>query len=338
MAKKIESPRGGVSDAAIQLVNESIVWDMTLPWVSGYADDDTLRRFHDCGIDVISLTIGGVDSTFETVTDWKATVTRKIESQPDTMVLCKTIEEIDSARTQGKLALLFNFQETLPFGRKIDRVSLFYGLGVRHALLSYNAKNLVGDGCAERTDCGLSRWGIELIEEMNRVGMLVDGTHSGYRTTMEALEITDSPFIFSHSNAWSVFEHYRNIKDDQIKACASTGGVIGINGLGEFLDDHDATTQSMFKHIDYIANLVGPEYVGLGLDYVRDVDGFWDWVRYNDFMWPKNEKQERTNSRFAQPEQVLELVDLMLNSGYSESDAKAILGGNFRRVCEQVWK
>ena len=205
-------------------------------------------------------------------------------------------------------------------------------------MLSYNAKNLVGDGCAERTDCGLSRWGIELIEEMNRVGMLVDGTHSGYRTTMEALEITDSPFIFSHSNAWSVFEHYRNIKDDQIKACASTGGVIGINGLGEFLDDHDATTQSMFKHIDYIANLVGPEYVGLGLDYVRDVDGFWDWVRYNDFMWPKNEKQERTNSRFAQPEQVLELVDLMLNSGYSESDAKAILGGNFRRVCEQVWK
>ena len=338
MAKKIESPRGGVSDAAIQLVNESIVWDMTLPWVSGYADDDTLRRFHDCGIDVISLTIGGVDSTFETVTDWIATVTRKIESQPDTMVLCKTIEEIDSARTQGKLALLFNFQETLPFGRKIDRVSLFYGLGVRHALLSYNAKNLVGDGCAERTDCGLSRWGIELIEEMNRVGMLVDGTHSGYRTTMEALEITDSPFIFSHSNAWSVFEHYRNIKDDQIKACASTGGVIGIKGLGEFLDDHDATTQSMFKHIDYIANLVGPEYVGLGLDYVRDVDGFWDWVRYNDFMWPKNEKQERTNSRFAQPEQVLELVDLMLNSGYSESDAKAILGGNFRRVCEQVWK
>jgi len=338
MAKKIESPRAGVSDAAIQLVNESIVWDMTLPWVSGYADDDTLRRFHDCGIDVISLTIGGVDSTFETVTDWIATVTRKIESQPDTMVLCKTIEEIDSARTQGKLALLFNFQETLPFGRKIDRVSLFYGLGVRHALLSYNAKNLVGDGCAERTDCGLSRWGIELIEEMNRVGMLVDGTHSGYRTTMEALEITDSPFIFSHSNAWSVFEHYRNIKDDQIKACASTGGVIGINGLGEFLDDHDATTQSMFKHIDYIANLVGPEYVGLGLDYVRDVDGFWDWVRYNDFMWPKNEKQERTNSRFAQPEQVLELVDLMLNSGYSESDAKAILGGNFRRVCEQVWK
>ena len=338
MAKKIESPRGGVSDAAIQLVNESIVWDMTLPWVSGYADDDTLRRFHDCGIDVISLTIGGVDSTFETVTDWIATVTRKIESQPDTMVLCKTIEEIDSARTQGKLALLFNFQETLPFGRKIDRVSLFYGLGVRHALLSYNAKNLVGDGCAERTDCGLSRWGIELIEEMNRVGMLVDGTHSGYRTTMEALEITDSPFLFSHSNAWSVFEHYRNIKDDQIKACASTGGVIGINGLGEFLDDHDATTQSMFKHIDYIANLVGPEYVGLGLDYVRDVDGFWDWVRYNDFMWPKNEKQERTNSRFAQPEQVLELVDLMLNSGYSESDAKAILGGNFRRVCEQVWK
>ena len=214
----------------------------------------------------------------------------------------------------------------------------FNRLGVRHALLAYNAKNAVGDGCAERTDAGLSRWGIEVIEEMNRVGMLVCGTHSGRQTTLDAMSFSTAPCIFSHSNAWGVYPHYRNIRDEQIRACADKGGVIGINGLGEFLDDHEASSESMFRHIDYIAEMVGARHVGIGLDFVKDVKGFWGWVQHNSFMWPPNENQVRTNSRFAQPEQIVELTDLMLARGYSAEDIRGILGGNFRRVCAEVWK
>ena len=118
---------------------------------------------------------------------------------------------------QAKLALTFNLQETNPLDGNLDMIDVYYELGVRHMLLAYNQKNRVGDGCAERTDSGLSRFGVRVIQEMNRVGMLVDGTHSGYKTTMEAMEVCSVPFIFSHCNAWQVVPHYRNIKDDQIK-------------------------------------------------------------------------------------------------------------------------
>lgn len=327
-----------VSEKAIELVSESLVWDMTLPWVPGYSDDVTLPRFHEAGIDVISLTVSGIDYSFAEAVEWTAKVTQNIEMRSEQMILCKTTADILKAKSEKKLALIYNLQETVHFGRSIERIRLFYDLGVRHALLAYNAKNAVGDGCAERTDAGLSRWGIQVVEEMNRVGMLVDGTHSGYRTTLDALEVTKAPFIFSHSNAYGVFPHYRNIRDEQIRACAKTGGVIGINGLGEFLNDHEASTESMFRHIDYIATLVGPDHVGIGLDYVKGVDAFWHWVQKNAYMWPDNENQTRTRSKFAQPEQILELTNIMIKHEYSDEEIKNILGGNFMRVCEKVWK
>ena len=328
-----------VSAQATALTEAALVWDMTLPWVRGYAHDDILPRFHAAGMDVISLTVGAREgSDFSSIVRWIAKWTRKIRGHEDTMLLCRSVADIDRAKAAGKLALVYNLQETMFFEDKLELIGLFYELGVRHALLAYNVKNAVGDGCAERTDAGLSRWGIQVVQEMNRMGMLVCGTHTGYRTTMDAMEVAQAPFIFSHSNAYGVYPHYRNIKDDQIKACAASGGVMGINGLGEFLDDHDATSRSMFRHIDYIAKMVGPEHVGIGLDFVKNVEGFWDFVRKADFMWPPNPNQTRSFSKFGQPEQVVELTQLMLDAGYAEADIRGILGENFRRVAESVWK
>jgi membrane dipeptidase len=338
--KLYDEVRHRVSEEAIALTEDAFVWDMTLPWVPGYADEYTLQRFHRAGVNAISLTVGGGgDHETAPLIKWIAEVRCFIADRPEEMVLCRSVEEMERARSENKIALVLNFQETRPFQNDLNLISLYYDLGVRHALLAYNARNAVGDGCAERTDSGLSRWGIQVIEEMNRVGMLVCGTHSGYRTTMDAIEVTKAPFIFSHSNAYSVHQHYRNIRDDQIKACANTGGVVGVNGLGEFLDDHEATSQSMFKHIDYIANLVGPEHVGIGLDYVRDVAGFWNtWVVGNTHMWPENAGSVRTFSKFAQPEQIFELTNLMLRHNYRESEIRGILGHNFKRVAAEVWK
>jgi len=338
--KHCDQIRRGVNEEAVALTDDAFVWDMTLPWGRSTADDHTLQRFHRASINAVSLTVGGSrDHETGPLIKWIAEVRRFISDRSEEMVLCQSVADIDRACSENKLALIFHFQETRPFQNDLNLVGLYYDLGVRHALLAYNAKNAVGDGCAERTDAGLSRWGIQVVEEMNRVGMLVCGTHSGYRTTMDAMEVSTAPFIFSHSNAYSVHPHYRNIRDDQIRACANSGGVIGINGLGEFLDDHEATSESMFKHIDYIANLVGPQHVGLGLDYVRDVDAFWqNWVVGNSYMWPENEGRVRTFSRFAQPEQVYELTDLMLRHDYTETEVRAILGENFRRVASEVWK
>jgi membrane dipeptidase len=199
-------------------------------------------------------------------------------------------------------------------------------------LLAYNLKNAVGDGCVERTDGGLSKYGIRLIEEMNRVGVLVDGSHTGYRTTMEAMEICRAPFIFSHSNAEAVVSHYRNIKDDQIRACAKSGGLIGVNGVNEFLGDESAASDTMFRHIDHLASLVGPEHVGIGLDYVRDVDAVWAWMQRERDLWPQHGDTPMPYPAHAQPEQIAELAGLMLSHGYRPDDVANILGGNFLRV------
>jgi membrane dipeptidase len=173
---------------------------------------------------------------------------------------------------------------------------------------------------------------------MNRVGMLVDGAHSGYRTTMDAMEASTAPCIFSHSCAYAVFAHYRNIKDDQILRCAQTGGVVGVNGLGEFIDDTEARSESMFRHIDHIANLAGPQHVGIGLDYVKDVAAFWQYVDDSPEAWPENQGKRNRHTKFVQPEQIEELAELMCRKNYSEEHIRWILGGNFRRVAKQVWK
>ena len=323
--------------AARALTQNALVWDNTLPWGPSYADADTWPRFHDAGVDLISLTVMGPEALLDGTVRQIARVRAAIRAQPDRFVLCGTADEVLAAKAAGKLGLVFNLQETDMLEGRLEMVQAYYDLGVRHMLLAYNARNHVGDGCAERSDGGLSRWGLEVVAEMNRVGMLVDGTHAGHRTTMDAMAACTAPFIFSHCNAHAVHPHYRNIRDDQIKACARSGGVVGLNGLGEFLGDDTAGSASIFRHMDHMVQLVGAEHVGLGLDYVRNAGRFWDWVRDNAHMWPAS-PNDRTGSAFAQPEQVAELTELMLRAGYGDADVRGILGGNWLRLARQVWK
>lgn len=326
-----------MTDAAA-LLRDALVWDNTLPWGPGYADDDvTLPRFHAAGVDLISLTVMGPEAGLDGTIRQIARVRAAIAARPDRLALCGSAAEVRAAKASGRLGVVFNLQETAMLEGRLEMVQCYYDLGVRHMLLAYNARNAVGDGCAERTDAGLSRWGLRVVEEMNRVGLWVDGTHTGYRTTMEAMEVCRGPFIFSHCNAHAVYPHYRNIRDDQIRGCASTGGVVGVNGLGEFLDDDAAGSGSVFRHLDHIVQLVGARHAGLGLDYVKDAARFWAWVEANPHAWPAPPKPRR-GSAFAQPEQILELVELMLRAGYGEAAVRDILGGNWLRLAEEVWR
>lgn len=333
-----ERPGIVASDRARSLVRDALVWDNTLPWGPDYADaDETLPRFHRAGVDLISLTVMGPEAGLDGTMRQIARVRAHVAARPGQLTLCGSAVEVKAARAAGKLGLVLNLQETNMLEGSLDMVQVYYDLGVRHMLLAYNARNHVGDGCAERTDGGLSRWGLRVLEEMHRVGMWIDGTHSGYRTTMEAMEAVAGPFIFSHCNAHAVYPHYRNIRDDQIRACAASGGAVGVNGLGEFLDDDLARSETIFRHLDHMVQLVGPRHVGLGLDYVKDAARFWAWVRNNAHMWPAS-PNDRTGSAFAQPEQVAELTELMLRAGYADGDVRGILGGNWLRLAQEVWR
>jgi membrane dipeptidase len=331
--------RERVSERTIALYEDALVWDMTLPWLASYADKDvTLPRFRSAGVDFACLTVNDFPGSLGGSVRRIAEVTRHIGERSDTLVLVKSVDDIHQSKREGKLALAFNLQETNPLEGEVNFVQTYYDLGVRYMLLAYNQKNLVGDGCSERTDAGLSRFGVRVVQEMNRVGVIVDGSHSGYRTTMEAMEVATAPFIFSHSLANAVHEHYRNIRDDQIKACAKSGGVIGFNGVAFFLGDETASSETVVRHIDHISNLVGPEHVGIGLDYCRDSKSVGVWTLSNTDMWPPNKGVPFGETAFVQPEQLLEITDMLLARGYEESDVRGILGENFARVARQVWK
>jgi membrane dipeptidase len=328
-----------ISAAAAKLHADALVWDNTVPW-SGFGRAElkrnALSHHSAAGADFVSVTVATDGQNAAQTIDTIARERRFFLAHPDRFRLCETVDDIFAAKAAGVLGIGFHFQGTNAFERDTGLVETYYKLGVRHALMAYNQKNHVGDGCHERTDGGLSRFGIELIAEMNRVGMIVDCSHTGYQTSMETFEYSRAPTIFSHANARAVYDHPRNIRDDQIDACAKTGGVIGVNGIGVFLGPNDASTELLLKQIDYIANRVGVEHVGIGLDWVYDMESLMTEVRKLGSTYPDGAYD--LDIKVAQPEQLPGLTEGLLIRGYSQSDIEAILGLNWVRVATQVWK
>jgi membrane dipeptidase len=330
----------GITAEAARIHAEAMVWDATFPFGpscgSPQAHVKSLNLMRSQGCDVVLVT------TASDQDDMAATV-RKIAN--DAALLraesgwCRqafALSDIREARQKGQISVVFSFQGTVPFERTISLVEVYYRLGVRQALMAYNQKNHVGDGCHERNDGGLSRFGIELVREMNRVGMLVDCTHTGYRTARDVFEVSSAPVIFSHSNPRALADHERNIPDDLIDACARSGGVIGVNGVNIFLGAL-VVPETLFRHIDYIVQRVGPDHVGIGLDYVSEPDTLIALVKASASKYPEDQGYE-TEINFAAPTLLPKLTEHMLNRGYSSRDVGMILGGNWFRVAEAVWR
>lgn len=330
-----------MTDAAT-LHADALVWDQTFPaaptcgsWPSHFA---ALERMRSSGYNAVSITVG-VDpedaaSALRRIAFWR----QYVAANADRYTLLMRADDALDAQKAGKLAIGFHFQGTTPFERDIGLVEAFYKLGVRHALMAYNQKNHVGDGCHERTDAGLSRFGIEIVQEMERVGMLVDCTHTGRRTSLDVFEIATRPVIYSHSNSALLVDHQRNIADDMAKACAATGGVVGVNGIGIFLGDNDPSTDALFRHVDHYVGLIGARHVAIGLDSVSEPAVLVAAVQAQASKYPAGQSYETTDLKISVPEQIPDLTERMVQAGYPEEDIRAILGGNWLRLAREVWK
>ncbi len=319
-----------VSEKAAALHSEALVLDMTMPWLNYLPLDqqvEPLGRMAASGYTFVSLTLAvdsnGLNDTMHIIAKERA----YFLANADKYVLVETVDDIRRAKQEKKLALGFHFQGTNPVSSDLNMVETYYKLGVRHMLMAYNKKSAVGDGCSERTDGGLSRFGVALVEEMNRVGMMVDVSHTGYRTSMDVFEVSPDPVVFTHANPLALWDTPRNIRDDQIKACAKSGGVIGFNGCGTFLGDNITDTETMLRHIDYLAELVGPQHVGIGLDHVSDSMAL---AIYMGADWG--------DTNFADPEQLPKITEGLIGRGYPDVDVRGILGENWLRLAQQVWK
>jgi len=251
-------------------------------------------------------------------------------------VQVETVDDIHCARRDAKLAVAFDLEGMNALNGDIGMVDLYYRLGVRQMLFAYNRNNLAGGGCHDE-DIGLTDFGRAVVREMNRVGMVVDCSHCAYKTSMEAIEASEAPVIFSHANARKLWDHERNIWDDQIKACAATGGVIGVTGVGIFLGPKGPTVEHLVEHIDHMVDLVGPDHVGFGMDSVlRAHKPNQAFTRNRDY-WPERQYPDG-GTGYVPPEEAPRLTQALLDRGYGEADVRGILGGNFLRVAETVWK
>ncbi len=328
-----------ISDAAATLHRDALVWDNVFPLEPSMNNDlGQLARFAASGFNVVSLTIAGDNHNISQAVQRVAEIRRRVKQDAVNLVFVETVNDIETAKQAGKLAVTLHFEGTRCLERNVDMVQIFYDLGVRHNLLAFNQSNSTGSGCAERCDGGLTRFGSRLIAEMERVGMLLDLSHTGYRTTMDALEQATRPVLFTHSNATAIAPHYRNLRDDQIKACAETGGLVGISGSSDYLGDPQCRNETIFRHIDYIVDLVGPEHVGLGLDVVFGKDKLNAFIRSRPDEWPGATESGWPGFSYAKPGQIPALTEMMLERGYSKAVIRAVLGENYLRIAKQAWR
>lgn len=240
----------------------------------------------------------------------------------------------------GRLGVTFHFQNATPLGEDLEHLQEYQRLGVRMIQLTYNHRNAVGDGCMEPEDAGLTAFGRDLLSEMNRLGIVIDLSHTGYRTTLEAIEASSVPTVFSHSNAKRVFDHPRNITDRQIRAVAERGGLVGVNAVSSFLrtDGVGANLSDLLDHIDYLVEMIGPDQVCLGLDFWADGEiDFAEWTRTG--RWTTDDLSEMVNwpQDITGPGHIPRLVEGLVERGYSETAIAAIMGNNWVRLFRQLW-
>jgi len=330
----------------VDLVNESLVIDMLHPIKIAEKPEpmtETLAaEFRSSGITAMHHAngIGGPDAR-DMVLTFYMMWTHYIAVNSHVLTGVSKMADILRAKRDGKVAVIIGVQNADHFQKKED-VQTFYNVGQRVSQLTYNSQNRLGSGSTERVDGGLTDYGAVIIEEMHKVGMLVDVSHCGDRTTLDAIAASSKPIAITHSNCRSLTNHPRLKTDEAIKACAAKGGVMGIAGVRNFVSSTEPTTiKQLVDHFDYAVKLIGMDHVGLGSDL--DMHGYDDMPAelrksMKEITGPKYLWRDKIDTDgFDHPRRVYDLTEELLRRRYSRDNIKAVLGGNFARLLTATW-
>lgn len=294
-----------------------------------------LERVHDAGVDVTTLNVAFGDQGSRSALRMLSAFRAWLEGQPHQYMLVARATDIDEAHASKRLGVCFDIEGMDALDGDIGLVRIFYNLGVRWMLATYNRSNRAGGGCIGE-DHGLTDYGRQVIAEMNAVGMVVCGTHCGYRTAREMIDASADPIIFSHSNPRGLWNHPRNIPDELMKACAARGGVIGITGFGPFLGANDASTATFVAHVEYALDLVGEDHVGIALDYVFDRDELDRLIAADPDTFPPECYSQ--GAAMVEPWRLPEIARALAERGHSMVTLSKVLGGNHVRIAREVWR
>lgn len=343
-------PKNQYSSKVLDLVQRSLVIDMLAPLKLDFRPeayslpltDSEAAMFRSCGITGFHNSVGvGGASAYEDALQFIAAWSGFCGRNTEVFTLVGRAADLDHAKAKQKIAVIMGLQNADEFREPKD-VKAFYEIGLRCAQLTYNTQNLIGSGSTERVDGGVSDYGEQIIKSMNDVGMLVDVSHSGDRTTLDAIAMSPKPIAFTHSNCRALNNHPRLKTDEAIRNLAAKGGVMGITGVRNFVKDKEPTTvEDIVDHIDHVVKLVGIEHVGIGSD--SDLMGY-DHMPADQYKELKAGykasyafREKIDTDGFNHPRKVYDLTAALIRRGYSDANIQAVLGGNFRRLLGSTW-
>lgn len=320
-----------------------IVWEAhaCLP-LHPQADFGPIDRYRAAGVNYVSINVGMDMNPLPQVLSVLAGFRTTIAEAPERFVLASGVGDIERAAVAGRLAIGFDLEGALPLLELPEMVALYRDLGVRQIHLAYNRNNSVADGCHD-VERGLTPLGRRIVAAINAAGLLLDCSHTGRRCSLDIMAASTRPVIFSHSNPLALVEHGRNVTDEQIRACAATGGVVCVSGVSAFLGTRTPDAIDVARHAAHVASLVGVEHAGIGLDISFHQDGI-DGDPPGDFdpeyWWPKAAGYNRAITRmtYAPIETWRTLGSALQDTGMTRDEAALVMGGNMLRVARQVWQ
>ena len=283
-----EYVREGLSRAQIRaLLREMAVKEVQ---TSADARREYLGIWETSGVNVASATYAGPIAPDLALQESLTTMTQAramIDALEDDVRLVLTADDIERVYKDGKRGVIFDFQDTTPFGSDLGRIELFRNLGLRVVQLTYNLRNLVGDGCTERYKTGLTYYGIEVIGRLNELNMAVDVSHCSQQVGWDAIEASTSPVIITHSASNAICYHDRGKGDELAKAIADQGGYFGVAAIGGFLSETtEATLDHFVDHVEHLVDVMGMDHVGIGCDKCGPGPGTESNVLFPDELGP----------------------------------------------------
>ncbi|BBX33146.1 hypothetical protein MMAG44476_35816 [Mycolicibacterium mageritense DSM 44476 = CIP 104973] len=314
----------------------SLLWDQhtCLPLRTD-ADVEPLARYRRRGGAFVSVNAGYSPHSFDDTMALLGHYHAGVEAHPD-LQLAGGADDVEAITRAGRVAVVFDLEDSRPLDDDLDNLATLADMGVRTLLPTYNHANRAGSGCLDPADGGLTGWGRSIVAQMNTVGIVPDGSHCSVRTGLDMCEVSAGPVIYSHSCMRAVWEHPRNITDDQARACAATGGVVGITGVGIFLGPNTPTLDAMTQHLEYAVDLVGIDHVGISTDFCFDYADFVDEITRNPHLFDESYTRWGT-IQWMPPETLLRLGEHLTQHGWTTTDIAAVLGGNFHRVAQSAW-
>ena len=308
--------------------------------------DEMVTNARASGITAVNLTLasGDVQSVFESMGYWE----RELRVHPDVLTKVASVADLKRAKETGRLGLIYGFQNAVMLGTDLSRLDLLYNFGARIIQLTYNDRNALGDGCLEPANAGLSRFGRQVVERMNQLGMLVDLGHCGVQTTADAIAVSNKPVAITHSGCRAVYDHPRSKRDQELKALADKGGVIGIY-LMPFLSGGSGPSmaEDVLKHIEHAVNVCGEDHVAIGSDcsvtphvvdaaYIAEHKAFVEGRVRRGISAPR-EDQYYFIPDLNSPRRMEMIADKLIAHGHSSARVEKIVGGNFARLFAEVW-